>query len=77
MGAKGSAAGNPSVASTEHANHDYMAPLEALPRLMKGGAGDELAALMQGLMGGQANDSGWPTFSGKYVEYSSHHTPVG
>jgi hypothetical protein len=33
-----------------------------------GGAGDELAA-MQGLMGAQANDSGWPTFSGKYVEY--------
>ncbi len=24
---------------------------------------------MQGLMGAQANDSGWPTFSGKYVEY--------
>jgi hypothetical protein len=28
-----------------------------------------LAALMQGLMGAQANDSGWPMFSGKYVEY--------
>jgi hypothetical protein len=25
---------------------------------------------MQGLMGAQANDSGWPTFSGKCVEYS-------
>jgi hypothetical protein len=24
---------------------------------------------MQGLMGAQANDSGWPTLSGKYVEY--------
>ncbi len=24
---------------------------------------------MQGLMGAQANDSGWPTFNGKYVEY--------
>jgi hypothetical protein len=24
---------------------------------------------MQGLMGAQANDSGWPTFSGKYAEY--------
>jgi hypothetical protein len=24
---------------------------------------------MQGLMGAQANDSGWPMFSGKYVEY--------
>jgi hypothetical protein len=34
-----------------------------------GGAGNELTALMQGLMGAQANDSGWPTFSGRYVEY--------
>ncbi len=34
-----------------------------------GGAGNELTALMQGLMGAQANDSRWPTFSGKYVEY--------
>jgi hypothetical protein len=32
-------------------------------------AGDELANLMRGLMGAQANDSGWPTFSGKYAEY--------
>jgi hypothetical protein len=24
---------------------------------------------MQGLMGAQANDSGWPTFSGRYVKY--------
>ncbi len=24
---------------------------------------------MRGLVGAQANDSGWPTFSGKYVEY--------
>ncbi len=32
-------------------------------------AGDELAILMQGLMGAQVNNSGWPTFSGKYVEY--------
>jgi hypothetical protein len=31
--------------------------------------GDELAILMQGLMGAQANDSGWPTFNGKYMEY--------
>ncbi len=34
-----------------------------------GGAGSDLSARMQGLMGAQANDSGWPTFSGKYAEY--------
>jgi hypothetical protein len=28
-----------------------------------------LSALMRGMMNAQANDSGWPTFSGKYVEY--------
>jgi hypothetical protein len=39
------------------------------PRPATGGAGDELAILMQGLMGAQANDSGWPMFNGKYVEY--------
>ncbi len=39
------------------------------PRPRMGGEGNELTALMQGLMGAQANDSGWPTFSGKYVEY--------
>ncbi len=44
-------------------------PLEFAPRPRMGGAGNELTALMQGLMGAQANDSGWPTFSGKYVEY--------
>jgi hypothetical protein len=35
---------------------------------MKGEDG-ELSALMRGMMNAQANDSGWPTFSGKYVEY--------
>jgi hypothetical protein len=44
-------------------------PLDMPPRATPGGAGDELAILMQGLMGAQANDSGWPTFSGKYAEY--------
>ncbi len=44
-------------------------PPEFAPRPRMGGAGNELTALMQGLMGAQANDSGWPTFSGKYVEY--------
>jgi hypothetical protein len=33
------------------------------------GADGELSALMRGMMDAQANDSGWPTFSGKYVEY--------
>jgi hypothetical protein len=31
--------------------------------------GGELANLMRGLMGAQAKDNGWPTFSGKYAEY--------
>jgi hypothetical protein len=44
-------------------------PPDMPPRLTPGRAGDELAILMQGLMGAQANDRGWPTFSGKYVEY--------
>jgi hypothetical protein len=39
------------------------------PRATPTGAGDELASLMRGLMGAQANDNGWPTFSGKYAEY--------
>jgi hypothetical protein len=44
-------------------------PLDSVPRPRMGGAGGELSTLMRGLMGAQANDSGWPTFSGKYVEY--------
>jgi hypothetical protein len=44
-------------------------PLDSVPRPRMGGAGGELMALMRGVMGAQANDSGWPTFSGKYVEY--------
>ncbi len=44
-------------------------PPELAPRPRMGGAGNELTALMQGLMGAQANDSAWPTFSGKSVEY--------
>jgi hypothetical protein len=44
-------------------------PPDMPPRTTPGGAGDELAILMRGLMGAQANDSGWPTFSGKYAEY--------
>jgi hypothetical protein len=44
-------------------------PLDMPPRPTPGRAGDKLAILMQGLMGAQANDSGWPTFNGKDVEY--------
>jgi hypothetical protein len=29
----------------------------------------ELSVLMRGMMNAQANDNGWPTFSGKFVEY--------
>ncbi len=44
-------------------------PTESLPRPRMKGAGGELSALMRGMMNAQANDSGWPTFSGKYVKY--------
>jgi hypothetical protein len=44
-------------------------PTDPLPRPRIKGAGGELSALMRGMMNAQANDSGWPTFSGKYVEY--------
>ncbi len=44
-------------------------PPDMPSRATPGGAGDELVNLMRGLMGAQANDSGWPTFSGKYAEY--------
>jgi hypothetical protein len=33
------------------------------------GAGGEVADLVRCLAGTQANDSGWPTFNGKYEEY--------
>jgi hypothetical protein len=39
------------------------------PGSASGGARGELTNLMRGLMGAQANDNGWPTFSGKYAEY--------
>jgi hypothetical protein len=44
-------------------------PAEPLPRPKMKGEDGELSALMRGMMNAQANDSGWPTFSGKYVEY--------
>jgi hypothetical protein len=44
-------------------------PTESLPRPRTKGTGGELSALMRGMLNAQANDSGWPTFSGKYVEY--------
>ncbi len=31
--------------------------------------GNEMADLIRCLSGAQANDSGWPVFTGKYVEY--------
>jgi hypothetical protein len=44
-------------------------PTEPLPKPRIKGEGGELSALMRGMMNAQANDRGWPTFSGKYVEY--------
>jgi hypothetical protein len=39
------------------------------PRATSPRMGDDVANLVRGLVGAQANDGGWPTFSGKYVEY--------
>jgi hypothetical protein len=39
------------------------------PRTASFGMGGELANLMRGLMGAQANNIGWPMFSRKYAEY--------
>jgi hypothetical protein len=44
-------------------------PAEARPRPWMGEEEGELSALMRGMMNAQANDNGWPTFSGKFVEY--------
>ncbi len=44
-------------------------PAEARPRPRLGEGEGELSALMRGMMNAQANDNGWPTFSGKFVEY--------
>ncbi len=68
MGTEGPTGGS-SMAPTEYAGHFRVAPPDMPPRLTSGGAGGELAVLMQGLMAAQANDSGWPTFNGKYVEH--------
>jgi hypothetical protein len=57
------------VAASPHAGHHSVTPMESLPRTKIKGAGGELSVLMRGMMNAQANDSGWPTFSGKYVPY--------
>jgi hypothetical protein len=44
-------------------------PVESLPRPRLREEDGELSTLMRGMMNAQANDSGWPTFSGKYEEY--------
>jgi hypothetical protein len=44
-------------------------PVESLPRPRMREEEGELSTLMRGMMNAQANDIGWPTFSGKYVEY--------
>jgi hypothetical protein len=41
----------------------------SLPRPRLREEGSELTALMRGMMNAQANDDGWPTFSGRYVEF--------
>ncbi len=42
---------------------------ESLPRPRIREEGSDLTTLMRGMMNAQANDDGWPTFSGKYVEF--------
>ncbi len=44
-------------------------PAEPRPRPRLREEEGELSALMRGMMNAQANDKGWPTFSGKFVEY--------
>ncbi len=44
-------------------------PAESLPRPRIREEEGELSALMRGMMNAQANDNGWPTFSGKFKEY--------
>ncbi len=44
-------------------------PLDSVPEPRIRGTGEELSTLMRGMMNAQANDSGWPTSSGKYMEY--------
>jgi hypothetical protein len=39
------------------------------PRPRLGEEEGDLPALMRGMMSAQVNDSGWPTFSGKFMEY--------
>jgi hypothetical protein len=57
------------VPTRPHAGHHSVAAMESLLRPRIKGTGGELSALMRGMMNAQANDSTWPTFSGKYVEY--------
>ncbi len=45
--------------------------MESLPKPRIKGARGELSVLMRGMMNAQANDSGWPTFSGKYSTWST------
>ncbi len=42
---------------------------EPLPRPRLREEEGELSSLMRSMMNAQANDNGWPTFSGKFVEY--------
>ncbi len=44
-------------------------PAESRPRPRIGEEEGELSALMRGMMNAHANDNGWPTFNGKFVEY--------
>jgi hypothetical protein len=44
-------------------------PAESRPRPRLGEEEGELSTLMRGMMNAQANDNGWPTFNGKFVEY--------
>jgi hypothetical protein len=50
-------------------------PAESLPRPRIREEEGELSALMRGMMNAQANDNGWPTFSGKFVEYPRFRQP--
>jgi hypothetical protein len=61
------------VATGAHAGHHSLAPCRAPAKAQDEEEDGELSALMRGMMNAQANDSGWPTFSGRYVEYPRFH----
>jgi hypothetical protein len=64
-----SSASSISVADSPHAGHRSLAPHGVPAEAQDKGSGRGIVSPHAGMINAQANDSGWPTFSGKYVEY--------